>query len=93
MLTEPYDYVLDIGCLFTISKKDRIAYADALSRLLLPQGWYMLYAWLPRIRNGRQTGISPEEVKQLFASFLLESRLVIGEENGFPTAWYWFQRK
>lgn len=93
MLTEPYDYVLDIGCLFTISEKDRIAYADALARLLLPKGSYMLYAWLPRVRNGRMTGISQEDVKQLFDPFLTESRVVIGEENGFPTAWYWFQRR
>ncbi|MFC1886878.1 class I SAM-dependent methyltransferase [Thermodesulfobacteriota bacterium] len=92
MLSETYDYVLDIGCLFTIPKKDRVAYAAALVRLLRSKGWYMLYAWHPRVRNGRLTGIAEEEVKKLFDPFFAESRVLIGEENGFPSAWYWFQR-
>jgi 2-polyprenyl-3-methyl-5-hydroxy-6-metoxy-1,4-benzoquinol methylase len=43
-----YDYVLDIGCLFTLKEKERVRYAGALGGLMRPKGWYMLYAWLPR---------------------------------------------
>ncbi len=58
MLSGPYDYVLDIGCLFTLKDAGRTKYAGELARLLRPQGWYMLYAWLPRRWKGRMAGIS-----------------------------------
>jgi len=87
-----YDYILDIGCLFTLNEKDRRAYAQSVFRLLRSRGWYMLYAWMPRTFRGRSTGISAEEVKGLLSPGLTEVKIVIGEENGFPSAWYWFQR-
>lgn len=93
MLREPYDYALDIGCLFVLSPEARRSYSREMARLLRPRGWYMLYAWLPRNWKGGTWGISPEEVEALFCSYLQEVRRVIGEERGFPTAWYWFQRR
>lgn len=33
MLTGPYDYVLDIGCLFVLSRKERLSYACGPARL------------------------------------------------------------
>jgi len=92
-LTGPYDYILDIGCLTSLKEKDREAYAESVFRLLVNEGWYMLYAWMPRTFEGRTTGISLEDVKQLFSRTLTEIKIVVGEERGFPTAWYWFQRR
>ena len=93
MLTDVYDYALDIGCLFTLGEKDRIKYADALARLLRPHGWYMLYAWLPRPWKGGHRGISAGEVESLLRANFSNERTVAGEENGHPTAWYWFRRR
>jgi 2-polyprenyl-3-methyl-5-hydroxy-6-metoxy-1,4-benzoquinol methylase len=93
LLTGAYDYVLDIGCLFTLREKERVRYAGALARLLRPQGWYMLYAWLPRAWKGGVWGISAEEVESLLQGEFQEVRKVIGEEKGHPSAWYWFQRR
>lgn len=92
MLEEPYDYVLDIGCLFVLSAHSRARYARELARLTKSGAWYMLYAWLPRQWRGGTWGISPQEVEALLGPFLKEVRKVLGEERGFPTAWYWFQR-
>jgi 2-polyprenyl-3-methyl-5-hydroxy-6-metoxy-1,4-benzoquinol methylase len=92
MLTDMHDYALDIGCLFTLEEKDRVKYADALARLLRPQGWYMLYAWLPRCWKGRLWGISAEEVESLLRAKFSKVRTVIGEEMGHPSMWYWFRR-
>ncbi len=92
MLQEPYDYVLDIGCLFVLSEHSRARYARELARLTKSGAWYMLYAWLPRQWRGGTWGISPQEVEALLGPFLKEVRKVLGEERGFPTAWYWFQR-
>lgn len=91
-LTGPYDYILDIGCLFTLKRENRRAYAESIFRMLDHEGWYMLYAWMPRTFNGRTTGISVEDVKNLFSPTLTEINIVVGEERGFPTAWYWFRR-
>lgn len=92
MLQDHYDYVLDIGCLFVLSEGSRRKYVRELGRLTKAGAWYMLYAWLPRQWRGGTWGISPEEVEGLLKDLFLEVRKVIGEERGFPTAWYWFQR-
>ena len=88
-----FDYVLDIGCLHALKAEDRMRYAVNLSRLLRPQAWYMLYAWLPRPWEGGVAGISTEEVEILLRENFFEVRTATGEENGNPSAWYWFQRR
>ena len=92
-LADPFDYVLDIGCLHALKAEDRTRYAANLSRLLQPKAWYMLYAWLPRTREGGVVGIPTEEVESLLRADLVNVRTAIGEENGNPSAWYWFQRR
>jgi len=73
--------------------EDRTRYAANVSRLLGPQAWYMLYAWLPRRWEGGVAGISMEEVESLLGADLSKVRTTIGEENGNPSVWYWFQRR
>ena len=92
-LSGPFDYVLDIGCLHALKEEDRTRYAANVSRLLGPQAWYMLYAWLPRRWEGGVAGISMEEVESLLGADLSKVRTTIGEENGNPSVWYWFQRR
>jgi len=53
----------------------------------------MLYAWLPRRWEGGVVGISTEEVEILLRENLSKVRTAIGEENGNPSSWYWFQRR
>ena len=93
MLTKPFDYALDIGCLFTLKPQNRIKYAKTLARLLRPAGWYMLYAWMPRTWNGRRIGISQAEVEALLGATFVKEKVAIGEEKGHPSAWYWFRRR
>ncbi len=92
-LDGPFDYVLDLGCLHSLKAEDRRRYAVNLSRLLRPQGWYMLYAWFPRAGGGGPSGISAEEVESLLGADFSRNRMVSGEEKGDPSAWYWFQRR
>ena len=92
-LTERFDYVLDIGCLFTLKPRDRVNYAKALARLTRRGGWYMMYAWQPHLRNGKLRGISPGDVESLLAGLFARERVVAGEERGKPSAWYWYRRR
>ncbi|MBE0603808.1 MAG: class I SAM-dependent methyltransferase, partial [Deltaproteobacteria bacterium] len=78
-LDGPFDYVLDIGCLHSLKPDDRMRYAAHLSRLLRPQAWYMLYAWLPRPWEGGVAGISAEEVGSLLLEDFCKVRTKIGE--------------
>jgi len=92
-LEGPFDYALDIGCLFTLRAEQRRMYAAGLSRLLRKGGHYMLYGWLPRLGRGRPFGISPEEVDALFVPAFARTRTVIGEERGEGSAWYWLTKR
>lgn len=92
MLTGPYDYVLDIGCLFVLKERERLKYAAELTRLTRAGAWYMLYAWLPRPWKGGTWGVSTEEVDSLIGGPFSKKRQVIGEEKGHPSAWYWYQK-
>lgn len=93
MLSGQYDLALDIGCLTGLKGTARERYAKELAKLVTPGGWYMLYAWLPRRWKGAIWGISPEELMVLLGEWFFEVRHLVGEERGFPTAWYWLKRK
>ena len=88
-----FDYVLDIGCMFTLDPQDRVVYADTLARLCRPGGRYMMYAWQPHHRKGKPRGISPEDVELLLSRTFCRERVVAGEERGRPSAWYWYYRR
>ena len=92
MLKKPFSYILDIGCLNSLNMEQRRKYAGNLFRLLDHRGWYMLYAWYPRMHKGQRLGIMPEEVDGLLGDACVRTRIQEGEENGAPSAWYWYQR-
>jgi 2-polyprenyl-3-methyl-5-hydroxy-6-metoxy-1,4-benzoquinol methylase len=92
-LTGPYDYALDIGCLFTLKLGDRRRYTSEISRLLKPGATYMLYAKMPQQPRGSEWGLTPEAVQSLFSPVFEQKQVVIGEEKGAPSAWYWMLKK
>jgi hypothetical protein len=53
----------------------------------------MLYAWHPRLYKGQQMGITAQEVDELLDDAFVKIRIQEGQENGSPSAWYWYQRK
>ncbi len=91
-LKGPYDYALDIGCLFTLQSSDQERYIQSLARLLSPGGRYMLYAWLPRPWRGSMRGMRPEEVDLLLEPGFSRQDMVLGQDSGAPSAWYWYRR-
>ncbi|SMC22606.1 Methyltransferase domain-containing protein [Desulfacinum hydrothermale DSM 13146] len=93
MLKGPFDYVLDIGCLFILNDEKRRQYARNLDRLTAPGGCYMLYAWMPRPWRGGVWGISPQEVEALIGDRFQKERVVVGQEKGHPSAWYWYSKR
>lgn len=92
-LKKPYDVILDIGCLFTLPTEQRKRCAGEVARLLRPGAVFMLYAWLPQQRKGRQWGISSRDVNELFRKDLLQTDMELGKDGPGESAWYWFERK
>ena len=92
-LGDPFDFILDIGCLFGLNQPDRQQYAAHLVRLTKPGTWYMLYAWLPRIYKGKPRGITERTIDHLLGTSFTKIRVRVGEENNAPSAWYWYQRQ
>ena len=92
-LRGPFDYLLDIGCMFTLRLQDRTTYVAQLERLVLPGSLYMMYAWQPHKRLGKQRGIAPREVESLLAGAFDKERVVTGEDRKKPSAWYWYRKR
>ena len=92
-LDGPYNYALDIGCLHAVDPAGRESYAAGLARLVQPGGHYMLYAWLPRSWNSATRGISQDQVADLLTPTFRIARVVVGEEQGAGSAWYWLQKQ
>ena len=88
----PFEYALDIGCLFSIDEPGQGRYASGLARLVNSGGNYMLYAWLPRVRQGKRYGLAQNDVEDLFTPAFTLDRTEIGEERGGGSAWYWLTR-
>ena len=88
-----FDFVLDIGCLHSVSLDRWKRYATEVTRLLRPGGLYMLYAFVPRHDRLGSRGISPEEVRDLFAPAFVAERQEGGDDpTGPSSAWYWLRR-
>jgi SAM-dependent methyltransferase len=93
-LERPFDLVLDIGCLHSLPARDRTPYASELIRLTRSGSWYMLYAFLPRDRQGVPAGIAPKVIKDLFTpAFDLERQKGGEDPTGPSSAWYWLRRR
>jgi cyclopropane fatty-acyl-phospholipid synthase-like methyltransferase len=88
----PFDYALDIGCLFTLSPQARRCCIDALAGLVPAGGRYMLYSWLSASFGGKVMGMAPEEVSALMTPYFRQDRMVEGREGQKASAWYWFTR-
>jgi SAM-dependent methyltransferase len=91
----PFDYLLDIGCLHSLTEEGQQRYAVQLARLARPGGCYMLYASQPRPSSTGQIGISPEAIAALFAPSFTVERQLLGDDSGggWASGWYWLRRK
>jgi cyclopropane fatty-acyl-phospholipid synthase-like methyltransferase len=91
-VTGPYDYALDIGCLFALSPEARQRCIDGLARLMPADSHFMLYAWLPSQFGKKTMGMTPEEISALVDPYFQQDQMVTGRDGDKVSAWYWFTR-
>jgi cyclopropane fatty-acyl-phospholipid synthase-like methyltransferase len=91
-ITGPFDLALDLGCFHGLTQQDRSDYLSQLQRILAPNGFWLLYAFLSPGTPRSGHGLAEAEINLISAQFSLVSR-----RNGFdkrerPSAWFLFQR-
>jgi SAM-dependent methyltransferase len=93
-LGEPFMLLFDQGCLHGIPRERWPGYAAGVARHAAPGATFLLYAFGPRMLGPRRVGITPEEVRALFAPAFSVERVVAGTDTGrgFASAWYWLCR-
>jgi|AMZC01.1.fsa_nt_AMZC01001237.1_6 SAM-dependent methyltransferase len=93
---EPFDLLIDVGCLHGLTPEQRQRYAAHLARLSKPGATYLLYAFMPRLgRDGRPMGIDRSEVETLLGAAFALIAYVPGQEvtTPVPSAWYTLRRR
>ncbi len=94
-LQEPYDLVIDVGCLHSLTPRQQQDYAATLARLTCPDALYMLYAFTPRQIGPRHVGLTPDDVVQRFGQAFIVETMIQGQDKGDgpASAWYWLRRE
>ncbi len=89
-LEGPFDLALDIGCFHSLAKSGREGYAGGLGKWLRRGGTYLVYAFQPDAARPVR-GISKEEM----AAYFQDGFTLVNYEQGqgWPSAWYTFERR
>ncbi|CAG1009882.1 hypothetical protein ANRL4_04104 [Anaerolineae bacterium] len=84
------DLFVDVGCFHSLGEAGQREYAAEVARLAAPGAVMALYAFLPRLMNGRLIGAAPETVTALFAPVFEVESATIGTDSGsgHQSAWY-----
>lgn len=87
----PFDLVLDIGCLHSLSPRQKAAYIENLPRLLAPQGTFLLYAFLAPGEASQGSGLTPNDLALLSSRLRLAQRVDGVDRRERPSAWFTYQ--
>jgi cyclopropane fatty-acyl-phospholipid synthase-like methyltransferase len=92
-LADPFDLMLDIGCLHSLPQERWERYAAGVARLVRPGGLYLLYAFTSQPDQSAPRGVASEGIRSLFAPAFAMERKEGGEDPSGPqSAWYWLRR-
>ena len=91
-ITGPFDLVLDIGCLHSLSIQQKAVYIDNLTRLLTPQGTFLLYTFITTDETAQDRGLTPGDLTQLASRLHLVQRQDGTDRGDRASAWLTYQR-
>jgi cyclopropane fatty-acyl-phospholipid synthase-like methyltransferase len=87
----PFELVLDIGCLHSLTPQQKAAYIENLRRLLAPGGTFLLYGFITQVNDGQFASLNPSDLDRL-SSFLRLVQRIDGSERGQrASAWLTYQ--
>lgn len=96
-LAEPYDLVIDVGCMHGMPEDELRAYAAEVTRLTRSGGLYLLFAHVQdEVAGETPTWITKGTVEAIFAGNFAAERVEYGVtnvgESSWSSAWYWLRR-
>jgi len=91
-ISGPFDLILDIGCFHSLPSRSRGAYVENLDRLLHPQGYYLLYAFLKEAGDDTN-GLSRSDLSMLERYLKLDQRQDGTERGHRPSAWFTYRKQ
>ena len=86
---QPFDFILDIGCLHGLDENARARYAQNIRAWTHDGSVFMLYAFFAFKDGRRPRGIARAELEKLFAA----SFTLTHYEGDAKSAWYRWERK
>ena len=88
-----YDLALDLGCFHGLSKEDRMKYLNQLDRILAPNGFWLLYAFLTPGTPRSGHGLAEADISLISSRFSLVSRRDGFDKRDRTSAWFLFQKQ
>ncbi len=87
------NYALDIGCFHGLPLPLRHDYAQELKRVMIPGGYYQLYAFAEDADARGARGLADDEVAARFADAFTIVEIETATPNPRPCYWYLLQRQ
>ena len=85
------DFAYDIGCFHNLDAEARRRYVAALTAVLMPGAFYMLYAFEP---HTDRRGVALDEIAALFdPAYQLDGLRSGNDSGGRGSAWYTFMKR
>jgi len=89
----PFDLALDLGCFHGISREGRAKYLDQLQRVLAPNGFWLLYAFLSPGTPRSGHGLDEPEIDLISSQLTLISRRDGFDKRDRSSAWFLYQKQ
>lgn len=86
-LKTPFELILDIGCLHTLSAKQKTAYLQNIQKLLAPQGTYLLYTFINNDHDTYSSGLTAEDFQGLESMLKPVWRKDGSDHHQIPSFW------
>jgi SAM-dependent methyltransferase len=90
----PYEFALDIGCFHSIQKDGKAKYLKQLDRILVPNGFWLMYGFLKPDSNHAGTGLVPADLDLISSQLTLISRRDgFDDKRDRQSAWFLYQKR
>ena len=88
----PFDLALDLGCFHGLTQQGKQDYLNQLDRILAPNGFWLLYAFINPGTPHSVTGLAEAEINFISSQFSLLSRRDGFDKRDRTSAWFIFQK-
>ena len=88
----PFDFALDLGCFHGISKNGQAKYLEQLDRILAPNGFWLMYAFLNPNADPSSSGLAEADINLISTHLTLLSRRDGFDKRERSSAWFLYQK-